>query len=82
MVGWLGSHFQAWREEHIYKRRKHLVLPNLILQTTAWVDREHAGKEAALRVMASDISRMTFCGLYLELGSFSLQKPYDFIMLK
>lgn len=47
MVGWLGSHFQAQSEERIYERRKHLVFPNLVLQTTAWVDGEHVGKEAA-----------------------------------
>lgn len=56
MVGWLGSHFQSWREERIYKRRKRLVLPNMIFQTTAQVDREHAGKEVTPRVMASDFS--------------------------
>lgn len=56
MVGWFGSHFQAQSEGRIYKRRKHLVFPNLVLQTTAWVDREHVGKEAAQRVTASRFS--------------------------
>lgn len=59
MVGWLGSHFQAQSEERIYERRKHLVFPNLVLQTTAWVDGEHVGKEAAQRVTASRAQRVT-----------------------